>query len=203
MKIIFCVPGRNFSNNFLTSWTKLLKYCHENGIQAELSSGYTSIVHLARYTCLGINPQSDCNPCLNPFGEEIDYDYLMWIDSDMVFKPEDFQKLIDADKQVITGLAKIEASKYYACWVGKEDTRIDQGFLEKNSGVIEASFTGMAFMLIKKGVYELMQFPYFTVPGNWKCISETMAFCHNLKTAGIPIHAHLEVIVGHEKPIIL
>ena len=203
MKIIFCVPGRTFSNNFLISWTNLLKYCNENGIQAELSNGYTSIVHLARYACLGINPQSDCKECLNPFGQEIEYDYIMWIDSDMVFKPEDLQKLIDADKQVITGLAKIEASKYYACWVGEEDIRIDDTFLKKNSGVIEVSFTGMAFMLIKAGVYEAIPFPYFTVPGNWKCISETIGFCHNLKAHDIKIHANLDVIVGHEKPIIL
>ena len=26
MKIIFCVPGLNFSNSFLSSWTKLIKY---------------------------------------------------------------------------------------------------------------------------------------------------------------------------------
>ena len=203
MKIIFCVPGRNFSNNFLTSWTKLLKYCHENGIQAELSNGYTSIVHLARYTCLGINPQSDCDKCLNPFGEEIEYDYIMWIDSDMVFKPEDLQKLIDADKQVITGLAKLEASNYYACWDNETKDRIDNNFLKKNSGIIELSFTGMAFMLIKKGVYESMKFPYFTVTNNWKYMSETMSFCSNLHSHGIKIHANLDVIVGHEKPVVL
>ena len=33
---------------------------------------------------------------------------------------------------LITGLAKIEASKYYACWVCEEDIRIDDTFLKKN-----------------------------------------------------------------------
>ncbi len=201
MKIIFCIPGRNFSNNFLTSWTRLLKYCHKNNIQAELSNGYVSIVHLARYSCLMINPESTCNICLNPFSETT-YDYIMWIDSDMVFNPLHFQKLLDAKKQVITGLYRIESSNVYGCY-DLNNKRIDVDYLQNNSGVIEVSFAAMGFMLIKNGVYEEMPFPYFSVPGESGMLSETLSFCQNLSKANIPIHAHLDVVVGHEKPMII
>lgn len=201
MKIIFCIPGRNFSNNFLTSWTRLLKYCHKNNIQAELSNGYTSIVHLARYSCLMINPESTCNICLNPFSETT-YDYIMWIDSDMVFNPEHFEKLLKAKKEVITGLYRIENTNLLGCF-DTNNKRIDVDYIKNNSGVIEVSFSAMGFMLIKRGVYERMQFPYFSVPGESGMLSETLSFCHNLSKANIPIHAHLDVIVGHEKPMII
>lgn len=202
MKIIFCIPGRNFSNNFLTSWTHLLKYCEKNNIEYELSNGYTSIVHLARYSCLGINPETKCNPCKNPWAGEHKYDYIMWIDSDMVFNPEHFQKLLDEKKQVITGLYRIETTNVFGCF-DTNNKRIDVDYIQKNSGVIEVSFAAMGFMLIKYGVYEEMQFPYFSVPGESGMLSETLSFCHNLSKANIPIHAHLDVVVGHEKPMII
>jgi hypothetical protein len=201
MKIIFCIPGRNFSNNFLTSWTRLLKYCHKNNIQAELSNGYTSIVHLARYSCLMINPESTCNICLNPFSETT-YDYIMWIDSDMVFNPEHFEKLLKAKKEVITGLYRIENTNLLGCF-DTNNKRIDVDYIKNNSGVIRVSFSAMGFMLIKRGVYERMPFPYFSVPGESGMLSETLSFCHNLSKANIPIYAHLDVVVGHEKPMII
>ena len=202
MKIIFCVPGRSFSNNFLISWTKILKHCNENGIQAELSNGYAPIVQLARYICLRIDPQSDCDHCLNPFSPEIEYDYIMWIDSDMVFEPYHLQKLIDADKQVITGLYKVDKTNEFACCEKGSRDRINEDYLKNNKGIIEASFAGLGFMLIKKGVFESMKFPYFTLQNNTECISETLSFCDNLKTHNIKIYANLDVVVGHEKTII-
>ena len=201
MKIIFCIPGRNFSNNFLTSWTRLLKYCEKNNIEYELSNGYTSIVHLARYSCLMINPESTCKICLNPFSETT-YDYIMWIDSDMVFNPEHFEKLLKAKKEVITGLYRIENTNLLGCF-DTNNKRIDVDYIKNNSGVIEVSFSAMGFMLIKRGVYERMPFPYFSVPGESGMLSETLSFCHNLSKANIPIHAHLDVVVGHEKPMII
>jgi len=201
MKIIFCIPGRNFSNNFLTSWTRLLKYCEKNNIEYELSNGYTSIVHLARYSCLMINPESTCNICLNPFSETT-YDYIMWIDSDMVFNPEHFEKLLKAKKEVITGLYRIENTNLLGCF-DTNNKRIDVDYIKNNSGVIEVSFSAMGFMLIKRGVYERMPFPYFSVPGESGMLSETLSFCHNLSKANIPIYAHLDVVVGHEKPMII
>ena len=204
MKIIFCVPGNNFSNNFLVSWTKLIQYCNKNGIQAELSNGYTSIVHLARYACMGIQVyDTACKVCKDPFQGRETYDYIMWIDSDMVFEPEHFQKLLDAKKRVITGLYKVEQNGEYACYKSNDNKRINNEYLKTNSGVVETSFAGMGFMLIKSGVFEEMNFPYFTIPSRAECVSETISFCHNLKEAKIQLHAHLDVIVGHEKSTII
>ena len=54
--VVFCVPGRTFSNNFLQSWTEtlsdLLKSGHFNVL---LSNEYSSCVHIARAKCLGLS----------------------------------------------------------------------------------------------------------------------------------------------------
>jgi len=148
-----------------------------------------------------INPESTCNICLNPFSETT-YDYIMWIDSDMVFNPEHFEKLLKAKKEVITGLYRIENTNLLGCF-DTNNKRIDVDYIKNNSGVIEVSFSAMGFMLIKRGVYERMPFPYFSVPGESGMLSETLSFCHNLSKSNIPIYAHLDVVVGHEKPMII
>ena len=132
MKIIFCIPGKTFSNNFLVSWTKLVKYCDNNNIEYELSNVDISIVHLARYGCLMIDPESQCGVCLNPFQKEVDYDYIMWIDSDMVFEPAHFEKLLKAEKRVITGLAKINRTNEYACFKKDKNERITDEYIKNN-----------------------------------------------------------------------
>tara|TARA_B100001939_G_C16749144_1_gene533142 strand:- start:50 stop:649 length:600 start_codon:yes stop_codon:yes gene_type:complete len=199
MKIIFCVPGKNFSNNFLVSWTKLIKYCNENNIEYELSNGHTSIVHLARYSSLGINPETKCNPCKNPFGGQYEYDYIMFIDSDMVFEPWHLQKLLDADKKIVTGVYRIEKTNYLAC----HDMENNKLTIEDvKDEIIPVSFSGMGFMLIKKGVFESMQFPYFTTD-NPSIISETISFCMNLQKTDIQLYADTSVVIGHEKQMII
>ena len=209
MKIIFCIPGRNFSNNFLVSWTKLLKYCNENGIQAELSNGYTSIVHLARYTCLGINPQSDCKKCLNPFGQEIEYDYIMWIDSDIIFKPSDFFKLLEHDKDMVSGLYLRQPAGgtmdsipiEYAC-LSKSDKSLWTN--EVNGEMIEVFGNGMGWMLVKKGVFEKTPFPWFgPIIEGLDFNGEDVAFQMRAKDAGFPSYVDTNIIVGHEKGVIL
>lgn len=35
-----------------------------------------------------------------PFDGKLDYDYIMWIDSDIIFKPKDLDKLISNDVDV-------------------------------------------------------------------------------------------------------
>ena len=54
---------------------------------------YTSNVYHVRNMCLGGDVTKGARQ--KPFQGNIDYDYIMWIDSDMVFKPEDFTALIN------------------------------------------------------------------------------------------------------------
>ena len=71
---------------------------------------------------------------LNPqtkFGGEIDYDYIMWIDSDIVFKPEQFFKLLDHDRDIISGLYMMQDNINYATV-----EHMDEDFFADNAGTI-------------------------------------------------------------------
>ena len=102
MKIIFCLPGASYSGRFLQCWTELIGELPKVGISYGLSQQYLCNIYHVRTKCLGASLDRGTNQ--KPFGGEIDYDYIMWIDSDIIFKPEQFFKLIDHDRDIVSGL---------------------------------------------------------------------------------------------------
>ena len=52
MKIVFCIPGREFSGHFLKSWSKLINELQSMEIEWELINEYHPIVYTARRECL-------------------------------------------------------------------------------------------------------------------------------------------------------
>jgi hypothetical protein len=62
--------------------------------------------------------------------------------------------------------------------------------------------------LVKKGVFESLKYPWFRPL--WKKFGnvteftmEDVSFCHMVKDLGYKVHVHPEVIVNHEKKILL
>lgn len=75
-------------------------------------------------------------------------------------------------------------------------------------GLLEVAYSGFGFLLIKQGVFESIDYPWFSPEhitiGN--CVdfaSEDVSFCLKARRAGFKIHVDPTVIVGHEKSQIL
>ena len=100
--IVFCLPGRTFSNNFLLCWSELLMTCIKNNINPLVSCSYDSNVNFVRSKCLGYDVLRGKDQ--KPFDGKLDYDYIMWIDSDIIFKIEEQreQLVIACNKSVQT-----------------------------------------------------------------------------------------------------
>jgi len=216
LKIVFCLPGRSFSNNFLQSWTTLNNWCLSNGILPILSNQYDSVVYYVRNKCLGGSVTRGVNQ--KPFNGEVDYDYLMWIDSDMVFEPKDFINLLNMNVPIASGLYKTADNIHYATvkdW--NIDHYIENGsfeFLTEDSikdisEPFEADYTGFGWILFKKGVFESLEYPWFRPEwedfgnGVKEFTSEDVGFCKNIREKGYKIYINPNVVVGHEKNTIL
>src|SRR3989304_2403293 len=107
-KFVFCLPGISFSNRFLRSWTALLYRCLKDyKIDIDIRGGNSSNIYIVRNICLGAvleGPEDQ-----KPFQGEVDYGYIMWIDSDNIFEPDQFKMLLDrmeSDKNlhILSGL---------------------------------------------------------------------------------------------------
>ena len=69
-------------------------------------------------------------------------------------------------------------------------------------------YTGFGFILIKKGIFESLKYPWFRPL--WKKFGsvteftmEDVSFCHMVKDLGYKVSVNPEVIVNHEKKILL
>lgn len=214
LKIIFCLPGPSFSSNFLMSWGELLISLQKNGIDFQVSPAQDAVVYYVRNKCLGGEVRRGRNQ--KPFGGKIDYDYLMWIDSDIVFRPEDFYRLLKHGKDICAGLYMMDGGKNFAV-VEDWDTEffkkngyfrfMDADRAKKVNGLLEVDYSGFGWMLIKKGVFESLEYPWFqpvfhTIGECYDFSSEDVSFCKRIKEKGYKIHVDTTIRVGHEKKII-
>ena len=91
--IVFCLPGRGCSFVFLKNFVQLCFDMVQNGMSIQISQDYSSMVNFARCKCLGANVLR--GPKQIPWDGKLEYDYQLWIDSDIVFNTEKFWQLCD------------------------------------------------------------------------------------------------------------
>ena len=215
MRVIFCLPGREYSREFLLAWSDLLMQATSKGHQVMISQNYSSVVHFARAKCLGGDVLKGADQ--KPFQGQVEYDAMMWIDSDIVFKPEDFFRILESPHDVTAGLYMMEDLQHMAVvkeW--NEEYFQKYGtfkFLRPDDVVgapeyMEVAYAGMGWMMIRKGVVEDLKYPWFWSDlqkiGDLRDMSsEDVAFCRALKEAGHPVHLDTKLRVGHQKKMII
>lgn len=219
MKIIFCLPGSNFSGRFLDCWNDLIFYCMKNQIHMGISRHSGSNIHHLRAKCLGADVLRGKN---QKIFNGMDYDYIMWIDSDTIFRPQHFQALLDHNMDMVGGLYAMEGGKQFAA-VKKESWShskfLKQGYfdfmeyekdIKNKTKLIEVAYCGFGFLLIKKGVIEKLEYPWFypemiQMDGSdvQDFTSEDTAFCRKVTKSGLKIYVDPKIVVGHEKKVIL
>ena len=127
--IVFCLPGRGVSYNFLKSFVSLSFDLVQAGAAIQISQDYSSMVNFARCKCLGANVLR--GPDQLPWDGKLKYDYQVWIDSDIVFNTEKFYQLIlnaipeDAvTKEPVTDVMKDEKGEVVKNKDGSDATKI-------------------------------------------------------------------------------
>jgi GT2 family glycosyltransferase len=152
-----------------------------------------------------------------PFDGKLDYDYLMWIDSDCLFTPQHFIRLLSHEKDIVSGIYLMDGGTAFASVLDWDEEYFKKNqcfqFLTPNDvqgkdDLIEVSYTGMGFMLIKKGVFESMEYPWFRpiekrIGDMVDFTMEDVGFCLTAKEKGYKVWIDPQVRVGHEKKVIL
>jgi hypothetical protein len=215
LTIVFCIPGESFGGKFLESYTNILAFCFDNNIRFVLSRAQSCNIYYVRNMCLGADLIRGKNQ--KPFDGKLDYDYLMWIDSDIIFTPAQFSKLLNCNKDIVSGIYQMADGKSLATvqnWdeeYFKHHGHFNFLTLQDINGkedLIEVSYTGMGFMLMKKGVFENMEYPWFRpiekqIGDAIDFTMEDVAFCLKAAEAGFKVFVDPAVRVGHEKKIVL
>lgn len=213
--IIFCLPGNSFSGKFLECWTNMLSFCFAHNIRPLLSRAESCNIYYVRNMCLGADVVRGKSQ--KPFDGKPDYDYLMWIDSDILFDAPQVMRLMSHDKDIVSGVYAMEGGKMIATvreW-DEEHFKKHGCFrfltLEEmtgKEGLIEVAYTGMGFMLVKKGVFEKLEYPWFRpvekrIGEMVDFTMEDVGFCLKAREKGFKVFIDPQVRVGHEKRVVL
>jgi len=220
--VVIALPGNKFSGAFLRNWSNALLYLTNKGYNVRMVNDYSSFVPFSRMKTLGLDNLRGSEQ--KPFNDEIDYDVWVTIDSDIFFMPDQLERLIeDTDTHpIISGVYRMIDMKHYAAvktwnidFFKKNGTfkflRVED--LENAPKYMKVAYNGMGFMAVKREVLEKMKYPYFhrelqviemsdgTIIRDM--CSEDVAFCKNAKDAGYDIMINTELIVGHEKELVI
>lgn len=212
--IVICLPGRVFSGEFLDCYTKLLGYFYENNIRFIVSRQYSPVIYYVRNLCLGGDNLRGTNQ--KPFNGRINYTHLLWIDSDIIFTRKDIISLLNYDLDVISGIYKMKGGEYYATVKDWDEEYFKRHgsfpFLTdddvKDKGLMKVDYTGFGFILIKRRVFEALEYPWFRPLwheiGTCKDFSsEDASVCKLINKVGFDIHIDAGIKVGHLKEVVI
>ena len=215
MKLIFCVPGRQFSDLWVKSWNDTLAAISRAGHTWAYSMDYDPVIYFARNKVLGGNNVSGKNQ--PPFQGVAQYDYMVWIDSDMVWQGQDILKLLSLDKDIASGCYLMQNATHYPIVEKLDYSKLatngtfefmSREDLNSKTQPFSVSYTGFGMLVIKQGVFESMEYPWFrprwiTYNNFTDFTSEDVSFCWTAQDNGYEIWVDPSVRVGHEKLITL
>lgn len=202
-------------------------HCAKNGIAVVDRPAVHHNIHSVRDLCLCVEKGHIDE---KPFPEGLDYTHLMWIDSDQIWSPEQFQRLLDADEDIVSGWYVLTGTEDVCCagWYSKgvfddkgglplmkrrelrDAPRNEKGLIDLGDVHPEYDYpwVGFGFVLIKRGVFEKIPYPWFFEDcnrvgnqiSNW---GDDITFCMKAKDAGFKIYLAPDIKVGHQKLVIL
>lgn len=211
-----CMPGEYWRAEFISGLSETLVRLSMGGFQVMLSTNYIPIVSTSRNMVAGGNYGN--GKLQKPFGGKVEYNYLLWLDSDISFKFDHVARLIELDKDFCAGWYKTKYRKDSCVCVNQDFDQLDKTGLfdllsseeiEKKKAPFKADFVGMGFVLMKKGVIEKLEYPWFTLGehtlsnGVRRQLGEDVTFCMKIRDAGFDIWVDPTVKVGHSKTYVI
>ena len=226
-KIVFALPGDNFSSKFLISWTATLsKLWETRRYDIMISPATGSYVPFVRMSTLGLDVLRGSEQ--KPFDGQ-HFDIWITIDSDIIFTYEQVIKLIESTDShpVVAGMYRMVDLVNYAFvkdwdetyfkekgvfkFVTPED--IESWKKETSLNFFPVVYSGMGFMAIKKEVFDNLKYPYFdseilTITKEDGSVirdicSEDVSLCRKITQAGYNIMINTDIRVGHVKSLII
>jgi hypothetical protein len=122
----------------------------------------------------------------------LNYDYWAYVDSDIVWSIDDLVRLLEHNKAVCCAPYLRRGGGEYCCGRWKNGY-LGRTYTPSETGFKPVDFAGAGFMLIKRSVFEQMEYPYFRnilceIPGGgFEQLLEDYSFCSICRDKGIEI----------------
>jgi cellulose synthase/poly-beta-1,6-N-acetylglucosamine synthase-like glycosyltransferase len=135
-------------------------------------------------------------------------DYFFFIDSDMIFAHDTLDKLIEADKDIITGLYFQKHKPHYPLLLKIRELSDLEHYTRKKyvwhteyklNEIEEIDACGAGALLVKSDVFKKVNSPWFDFKiDNIGCpVGEDIFFCRKLQNNGYKIYSHNGTMIDH------
>lgn len=196
------------------------------GKRVSLLSAKSCNIYTARNGCLA-NVKNGFRVDQKPFEGLIDdYDRIIWIDSDNIVTTKDICRLLSYNEDIVAAwyrqysAGELNDKNKTACGYWDRKNGYQRGSVRplliedipkqpvNNKGLIEVDYAGMGLMIVKKGVFESMEYPWFRADiVRWEENGVQMAeidtddggFCARAQEKGFHVYIDPAVRILHEK----
>jgi hypothetical protein len=208
VNVIIATPGHSMMTTYVKSLLALTDRLNKEGLTWAWSSEYSSHVADAREMTLNGDSQNNIHE-QRPFKGEVEYDTILWIDSDIAFTPDDALKLIKSDKQIVSGAYLLASGEVtaYPKMLGPGYTYEEVKAMDE---LVQIEGCGFGFLAVKQGVFESLTRPWFqaamatTNDGvTFPIMGEDMSWCQRVRNSGLEIWFDPTVRVTHHKMMTL
>lgn len=209
VNLIIATPGHSVISGYLHSLLATATELNKHNISWVFTQQYAS--HVADAREMTINGGSENNPDqLEPLNGQITYDKILWIDSDIIFSPEDVIRAYNSEFDVVAGgyiLGHGEVAIYKEIF--KEGLSFEEASSLKEP--IKIFGAGMGFFCMKAGIFEKLSRPWFQSVSaklvfNGKereipLIGEDLSLCKRINDAGFEIWFDPKIKLTHQKTV--
>jgi hypothetical protein len=210
--VVIATPGKELHQGYVTSLVETLRWLGEQGLTYKWLNKSGSLVSTTReLTALdSYNPDWETREIGRG---EFTYDKIFWIDSDIGWDIEQFQKIWQSDLDIVGGMyqtapdGRVAVAKFDID--GMPTVVREQDFIFEEQRYIEVFGLGFGFIAMKSGVFEKCDRPWFLMERiKWPHvdfemnIGEDYSWCVNARRNGFKVMLDSEVKVKHHKEII-
>lgn len=184
MKLLIGIPTLDFMHTeFVRSLTGLLVRLKDDGVDFELDIESGTLVYLAR--------ERIAQKAINN-----GFDWVLWLDSDMVFSPSILDDLMFSGKEFVSGIYHARR-KGYASVIFKEYSGKVERFEEYPTDTFKIAACGFGAVLTKTSVLKDVFTAYRTCFLPLPALGEDLAFCDRAHGIGCEIWCEPSVVCGH------
>jgi hypothetical protein len=223
--VLFAIPGGSFTPGFFDSWTKLTMAAGRLPFDMVCTRHYSPVIYHCRANLLGADNRAGEHQI--PFQGKLNYDYMMWLDTDINFTVEQVVSLFETMQKkkhvdVLCGIY-LTADGHHSTIVKDWDVnfflktgmfpfltipQLKEEAAKTADKLAKVFYAGMGFMMVRKGAFEKVTYPWFEpvmheIEMSRDFSSEDVSLCWKWAEKGVGIYIDPEIVVGHEKSIVI
>ena len=223
--VLFAIPGGSFTPGFFDSWTKLTMAAGKLPFDMVCTRHYSPVIYHCRANLLGADNRAGEHQI--PFQGKLNYDYMMWLDTDINFTVEQVVSLFESMQKkkhvdVLCGIY-LTADGHHSTIVKDWDVnyflktglfpfltipQLKEEAAKSQDKLAKVFYAGMGFMMVRKGAFEKVTYPWFEpimheIEMSRDFSSEDVSLCWKWAEKNVGIYIDPEIVVGHEKSIVI